>query len=596
MKKNHVIPDPIRNLYKKPGSRVKHGMTAIFVILFIVCCFIFPVVSRANDFETTAETFYYLDNPPTTKTVHKITIKNTNPTVYLTSYSLIFSEAEIDNVNCLSNSTSVPCVRYTENERTHIKVDFNDIVAGKNAVRHLEISYQNLSLAKMEGNTTDIFLPSQAKDDNSQNTIYLNVNKKLGALIYFSQKADSVSENGNYQIFRFRGDNLPKGVWASFGNTQYYNFSLGYRLSGNPRSLALPPDTAYQKIYLENVSPAPKSVAVDADGNWIATFERNVTQVKVVGQIQVFPKPRLGFSPVSPQKEPSPATNRYWSITNPKLLDIAKNLKTPQDINRYVVDLLSYDKNKINQDQILRLGADVAFLSPASAVCSEYTDLFVALAKLHNLPVAEVNGYAVNNDLDLEPTLLGKNILHAWPQYWDGATWKQVDPTWEDTGGRDYFKSFDLKHVTFVIHRTDPVYPYPPDTYQVVFGKPFGDTPAEIKTKTGVGWSIFPLGLNLEIDLTNRGRTSLENESVKVSFSETEKNIVFLPPYGTYKTSFYVSPKAMINLTQKNPTVNVAGVKHDIIGIKTQVIYIFLITFFAPIIVILGLLLFLRHK
>ena len=286
MKKNHVIPDPIRNLYKKPGSRVKHGMTAIFVILFIVCCFIFPVVSRANDFETTAETFYYLDNPPTTKTVHKITIKNTNPTVYLTSYSLIFSEAEIDNVNCLSNSTSVPCVRYTENERTHIKVDFNDIVAGKNAVRHLEISYQNLSLAKMEGNTTDIFLPSQAKDDNSQNTIYLNVNKKLGALIYFSQKADSVSENGNYQIFRFRGDNLPKGVWASFGNPQYYNFSLGYRLSGNPRSLALPPDTAYQKIYLESILPAPKSVAVDADGNWLAESygERKlVKEVKAAG-------------------------------------------------------------------------------------------------------------------------------------------------------------------------------------------------------------------------------------------------------------------------------------------------------------------------
>lgn len=567
----------------------------LFLALYALGYLLFPSVIKAADFQTTSETFYYLDNPPTTKIVHKIVIKNTNPTVYLTSYSLVFSEAEINNVNCLSDNNSIPCVRYSENERTYIKMNFNDVVAGKNATRHLEVSYTNLSLAKIEGNTTDIFLPSQTAEDNAQNTIYLNVNKKLGDPIYFSQAAESILSNDTYQIYRFSGDNLPTGVWASFGNTQYYNFNLGYKLTNTQKSLALPPDTAYQKIYLKEVNPQPKNVTVDADGNWIATFDRGVINVSVIGQVQVFPKPRLGFTPIPP-KNLSTVTNRYWSITNPQLLATSQKLKTPQDINRFVVDLLTYDKNKVNQEKIERMGAELAFANPTAAVCSEYTDLFIALARLQNLPVAEVNGFAVNNDQDLEPTLIGKNILHAWPQYWDGVTWKQVDPTWEDTGGRDYFRSFDLKHVAFVIHGTDPVYPYPPDTYQVVFGKPFTDDAIEVRVKTKVSWSIFPLGINLEINLTNLGHTSLVNKTIKPSFTNATKELEFLPPFANYKTSFYVSPQAMVNLTQKTASLWVADHKYEITSISRQVVFIFLITLFVPIIVILGLLLLFKHR
>lgn len=566
-----------------------------FFLLLTTYYLLLALPVRASDFDTTSETFYYLDNPPVVKTVHKIIIKNITPTVYLKSYSLVFSEAQIEGVNCLSDNSPTPCVRYTENGRTHIRVDFNNVVTGQNATRHLEITYLNNSLAKLEGNTTDIFLPSQAEDVFSQNFVYLYVNKKLGGPIYFSQKANTISENNTYRIYSYKEEDLGRGVWGSFGDTQYYNFTLGYQINGTPHSIALPPDTAYQRIYLNDISPQPKNVTVDVDGNWMATFDRHVTQVKVVGQVQVFPKPRLDFTPIPPSQNPSTSANPYWTITNPKLLEIAKSLKSPSDINRYIVDLLSYDKDKINQEKIQRLGADTAFLSPTSAVCSEYTDLFIGLAKLQNLPVAEVNGYAMNNDLDLEPTLLGKNILHAWPQYWDG-NWKQIDPTWEDTSGRDYFKSFDLKHITFVIHGTNPSYPYPPDSYQVVFGKPFTDEAPRVKMRSHVGWSIIPFGLNLEISLTNSGRLSINNEVVTTSFSDTKQKITFLPPYGTQSASFYVSPRSMLNLAQKNASINMAGTKYEISNMKTQVIYIFLITFFVPIIVILALLLWLKRK
>ena len=52
----------------------------------------------------------------------------------------------------------------------------------------------------------------------------------------------------------------------------------------------------------------------------------------------------------------------------------------------------------------------------------------------------------------------------------------------------------------------------------------------------------------------------------------------------------------MVNLTQKTASLDIAGTKYDIVGIQKRVVYILLITFFVPIILVLGLLLLLRHK
>lgn len=573
-------------------------MRTLFVFLTSALIFLagFASVSLASDFETISQTYYYVDNPPATKTIHKIDIKNLNPTVYLKSYSLIFTESNISNINCLSNNQAIPCAKYVDNGQIHIKADFNDIVSGIHAVRNLEISYTDQSLAKTEGNTTDIFLPSQNQQDAQNTTVYLYVNKSLGDPIYFSQKATTTSTSSNYQIFRFDNTSLQKGIWTSFGNTQYYDFWITYQLPKNNKEIALPPDTTYQRVYLDTISPQPDSLYVDADGNWLASFDRNTSTVSATGKIQVFPKPRVDFVPILPTKYPKP-TDRYWGIINPNLTQKVTELSGPSEINQFVVNWLTYDKNKINQPSIERLGADTVFVSPSSAVCSEYTDLFVAIAKAKGLSVAEINGFAMNEDQELEPTLIGKNILHAWPQYWNGSTWKQIDPTWEDTtGGRDYFTNFDLKHITFVIHGKDPIYPYPPTTYKVEYGKPFATATTSLKVRTQVAWSVLPFGISLEVSIRNTGHTALTNQDIVTSFSAENQTIAYLPPFATQNYKYYVSPKTMLQLMRQEPHVNISGQKFQPTEVKKQVTFVFLITLFIPIILFLGALLIFKRK
>jgi transglutaminase-like putative cysteine protease len=567
------------------------------IFLFLVLCLL-PKTVLGADFEVKTNTSYYVDLPPITKVTHQITIKNLNPTVYLKAYSLVFSEMKIENLNCLANQNLIPCIQYTDNGQTHIKVDFQDVLAGSNMVRLLEVSYNNLSLVKKDGNTTDIFLPSLSVDNQDQETIALYVNKKLGDPIYFSQKPKRSTENGLYRIFHYDRSDLTKGVWSSFGTTQYYAFHLTYHLNQRAeKKVALPPDTAYQEVYLDHFSVTPKEIVVDLDGNWLATFPKNTTEVTVTGQIQVYPKPRLNYHFQVNNLPKKNLLDPLWTITDEKLLTETKNLLTPEEIKNYVVKTLSYDREKINAPTIERLGADKAFQTPLAAVCSEYTDLFVAIARSKGIYAQEINGYTMNESEDLEPTLFNRNILHAWPQYPEGGNWRQIDPTWEDTGGRDYFKSFDLKHLAFVIHGQETKFPQPPDDYRITYGKPFTESLSpEVKVKSTLFWSFYPTGLNLNLEIKNLGHTSLNNEIVTAEFATQEKVLAFLPPFAQKKITFLINLKSLYQITQNRAVIFVGSTKVTLLEVKKQVIFLSVITFFIPIIVLLTLLLVLRRK
>ena len=88
----------------------------------------------------------------------------------------------------------------------------------------------------------------------------------------------------------------------------------------------------------------------------------------------------------------------------------------------------------------------------------EFTDLFIAIAREKGIYSREIQGYGFSLDQKLQPLSLSSDILHAWPEYYDTKTesWIAVDPTWENTSGINYFSSFDLNHIVFVIHGKKP--------------------------------------------------------------------------------------------------------------------------------------------
>ena len=98
----------------------------------------------------------------------------------------------------------------------------------------------------------------------------------------------------------------------------------------------------------------------------------------------------------------------------------------------------------------------------------EFTDLFIALVRAAGIPARELDGYAHTSNTALRPLTLTKDILHAWPEYWDDRRgWVMVDPTWENTtGGVDYFNKFDLNHFVFAVKGSSSEMPVPAGSYK----------------------------------------------------------------------------------------------------------------------------------
>src|SRR6185503_5658119 len=147
--------------------------------------------------------------------------------------------------------------------------------------------------------------------------------------------------------------------------------------------------------FITDITPKPINVIQDEDGNWLAQYRLLPTQkldVTVAGvtQMQLVPKEQS----IS-EKEIKLYTKElpYWETNSTTITALAKELKTPQAIYEYVVKTLTYDFSRVTDDKP-RLGAVASLKNPTSAVCREFTDLFIALARATGIPAREVDGFA----------------------------------------------------------------------------------------------------------------------------------------------------------------------------------------------------------
>jgi len=208
---------------------------------------------------------------------------------------------------------------------------------------------------------------------------------------------------------------------------------------------------------------------------------------------------------------------------------------------------------------IQRQGAVQALNNPDDVICTEFTDLFIALSRAAGVPAREINGYAYSTNPQLLPLATITDVLHAWPEYWDKSKqlWIQVDPTWENTSNIDYFNKLDMTHLAFVIHGQNSQTPLPAGAYQnqnnleknifVSFA-----TPPD---------SIISQNLQLHFDLPNKLSPQQEadgyleinninplaayNQEIRIwgeniAGEEVNKEITVIPPFGKERVKFTV--------------------------------------------------------
>ncbi len=446
------------------------------IVVFLGLTLVRPIWA-ISEFTAVYDSTYLVNTNGVTTVTHKVSLKNNLSSVYANEFSLTLSLTDIRNIKVRDNVGLIePTVEKLENQ-SRIKFPFAAKVVGKDRVNTFSITYQTSDVATHNGAVWEINIPRlESGVEDSQHQTHLQVPTSFRSPAFISPQPAQTSADMSYLTYNFV-DNTPvsRPISAVFGREQFLDFSLRYHLT-NPQptpaymEVALPPDTNYQTVFYKKIDPVPNLVHTDVDGNWLARFQLAPLQTLEVNAQGIA---RLSFQPqvasLSAQNPSYLLPTDFWQSTSEPIRTLAGKLRTPKAIYQYLDDYLKYDYSRIEAGGG-RKGALKALEEPNSAICTEYTDTFVAIARAAGIPARELEGFAFTQNDRLRPLSLTQDILHAWPEYYDAQkqTWIQIDPTWGDTtGGIDYFNKLDLNHFVFVIHGQDPQKPLPAGAYKL---------------------------------------------------------------------------------------------------------------------------------
>ena len=529
------------------------------LVLLLLTIFLPRPVLAEGEFATNYIVSYQVASSGITHATFNISLSNKMSNVYATEFGLSIGSTNLSNVKVYNSKGELPATVNQGEKTTSLNITFPDKVLGKDQAQVFTLEFDSTDFAHLSGVVWDLTIPKLADAGGLESyQLTLSVPSAFGEPTTLSPKPITQSLSGGFTTFRFNPiDLVEKGLSATFGQNQWFDFSLNYNLN-NPNvfpvrtEIALPPDTDLQQVAYQTLTPAPENISVDADGNWLASYLLNPRQnltVFATGSAQIYLTPRTDvpdfFGNLSDYLKPA----QFWESDSAKIIELSKTLTSPQQIYQYVVDNLIYDYGRLSGDSTTRFGAANALDKADSAVCMEFTDLFIAIARAAGIPARAVNGYAYTTNAALRPLSLEKDVLHAWPEYYEDSSnrWIPVDPTWGNTtGGVDYFSQFDLNHFTFVRQGLDSSYPIPAGAYKLS-GNDSKDVSVEF------GRSILPqeriaISFNLptsaiagvaikgEVVVTNTGTVALYDLPINVTSSHFSiKNAQFtvpnLPPF-----------------------------------------------------------------
>lgn len=543
-------------------------------LFFIFSLFLFilfkpqPIFANSN-FKTTSHAIYKIEANGNTHTDVTITLENLTAQYYASSYTVSLGFQQVRNLSASDPLGLITPQVTQKGDSQVVTVNFNKKNTGLNSKLTFTLSFDSSDIAKKVGSIWEVNIPGIAdQQDFDAFDVDVLVPKSFGQPSFIKpQQID--------QSLHFTKEQLGRsGISMAFGAQQTYYFSLTYHLANNnffpvTTEIALPPQTNYQNVFINTMQPKPTNVIIDKDGNWLAKYYLLPSQklnviVKGTTDTSITPQPVYlseEDKKLYLQEQPS------WQISNGKIKTLARQLRTSEAIYDYVVKTLTYDYSRVTQHQ-QRLGAVNILATPNSAVCLEFTDLFIALARAAGIPAREVDGYAYTQNSKERPLSLLRDILHAWPEYYDNdlKKWIMVDPTWGNTThGIDYYHTLDFDHFAFAIKGANSSYPVPAGGYKLNGQEDTKDVTVDFSSghpdSTVSSESTVSLPDSITLNSTVIGKVTIKNNghrllpSQKISINASDfpipaKTITApeIPPFGTINVPFSMdTPHTLTN-------------------------------------------------
>lgn len=537
------------------------------IILALIILFAsFSKALAQTEFITDYQVIYQVRPDGQTHAKFSIGLTNKISNIYASEFSLSIGSPQLTQVKAYQADQIFDVQINQGSNTTNLVIPFPDKLLGKDKTRNFNLEFDSPDFASRMGNVWEISIPKLSQSDNLNSySLSLSIPQSFGQPSIISPTPSGHETLDNYIVYRFTADKLKdKGISATFGSNQFFDFFLTYDLI-NPNifpvktAIALPPDTVFQKIFLDRLEPPPLNLTVDTDGNWLANYQLSSKQtltITATGSAQIMLLPRQDLPEINPALLSQYLTPQpYWESDNPRIKTLAEKLTSPEKIYAYVASNLIYDYGRLTENNT-RFGAANALDNPESAICTEFTDLFIALSRAAGIPSRAVNGYAYTANATLRPLSLKKDILHAWPEYYDSGKkiWVPVDPTWGNTtGGIDFFNHFDLNHFTFAILGQNSTSPAPAGAYKID-GSPakqvqisFGAVPLAKSNLVVIfnvpAQAVAGIPIPGQLIIRNQGNTALYQETLSLKsehfqLSQSEWTIPVLPPFSEYTVNF----------------------------------------------------------
>lgn len=527
-------------------------LLALFLGLFFLAA---PAYAETKSFDISTNSTYTVATSGITTVSQRVNITNTTEYYYTPSYSINIGMENVENVKVFNSDGNIPFTTQDVDDGKLINIKFDKKIVGLNKVNSFTFSFTSNEIAKKQGSVWEINIPGIADPENFiRYDTTLIVPKSFGVASIVKPSINILTSGNEFSFTK--SETARSGVFIIFGDAQYYDLKLTYHLENKnlfpvTTEIALPPTTSYQDVIIRNINPKPTNVYIDDDGNWLAKYNMPARKIMtIVTNVYI----KVDSAPISAEnlrhEDLYTRSQTYWDVSSENVKVLAKRLKTPRAIYDYVVDKLSYNYNKVAKDNI-RLGAKKVLDTPTNAVCLEFTDLFVSIARAAGIPSRAVEGYAFTSNNKLRPLSLVKDILHAWPEYYDveSKTWRMVDPTWENTTmGMDYYDSLDFDHIVFAIKGKSSVYPVPAGGYKIDENSQdvevsFLDPEKFVPTTKFEIKSDFPKfaisGVNVKgsFTLVNTGNSLLSSQKINVNSEFVSGDQKYatsaIPPFGS---------------------------------------------------------------
>ncbi len=556
-------------------------MKKILFFIFTLFLILTPLklAFAAADSQSDYNVIYSVYENENTHVNMEITLTNNEADSFFTSYKLQLGYIDVKNLKASDTKGSI-IPRVEKNQKgSLIELSFNDKVIGEGEKLVFNLSFDTSEAAENRGNVWQINIPGiSSKNDFNSFNINVYYPPSFGKPVYIKPNIPGALSKNELS---FNKEELgTSGISIAFGNYQIYSFDLSYHLKNSnlypvKTEIAIPPETNYQEIILNDMIPKPNNIKVDKDGNWLAEYTLNPSEVK---RIRVLGKAKVNLNPKEELISEKERKNyllekKYWDIKNSKIKELADDLKTPYAIYQFVVKNLTYDFSRVTSKSE-RIGAKEILNNPKSAVCLEFTDLFITLSRAAGIPAREINGFAYAKNAEERPISLVKDVLHAWPEYYDDDlnTWRMVDPTWGNTtGGIDYYFVLDTDHFAFIRKGIDSSYPVPPGGYKLKESDEQKDVLVELDSefekietfdiKTNFANPSFSaIPVKGSIVVKNNGNTMMENKTINIStnfLTPNKKELIIekIPPFAFIdteiafdKTPFLTKTKDIIKI------------------------------------------------